>query len=222
MLAHLGSGGPAGWDNGAVPQLRIPRPRVRRWLENFEGRHGATTFDVGGAELRCAAADGALARLTFGFGPIAEPTLDGALAHLDADRRVALLLARKGGFAVGIVEGDRLLASKTGSSYVQGTTKAGGWSQQRYARRRENQASHAAASAGQAAAGILGVGQVSPWLVTGGDRTAVAAVLASPELARLRLPSPTFVAPTEDPRQRVLLAFIPVALGVSIELNELA
>ncbi len=166
--------------------------------------------------------DGAIATLTVGFGPIPEPTLEGALAHLDVDRRVILLLARKGGYAVGIAEGERLVASKTGSSYVQGKTKAGGWSQQRYARRRENQSTHAAASAGQAAAKLLGETTIPRWLLTGGDRAAVDAVLASPELARLQLPEPSFVAATEDPRQRVLLAFIPVALGVGIELNELA
>lgn len=210
------------WKDGLVRQLRIPRDRVRRWLENFETRHGATRFDVESSELRCSAADGALATLRFGFGPIAEPSLDGALAHLDTDRRVALLLARKGGYAVGIAEGDELVASKTGSSYVQGKTKAGGWSQRRYARRRENQSTHAAASAGQAAAKILGEASMPPWLLTGGDRTAVDAVLASPELTRLDLPEPSFVAATEDPRQRVLLAFIPLALGVGIELNELA
>ena len=36
--------------------------------------------------------------------------------------------------------GATLESSKVDSSYVQGTTKAGGWSQQRYARRRANQA----------------------------------------------------------------------------------
>lgn len=218
MISHS----PMGWDDGLVRQLRIPRNRVRRWLENFEDRHGDIRFDVDGAELNCLAADGALATLSFGFGPIPEPTLEGALAHLDVDRSVALLLARKGGYAVGIAAGERLVASKTGSSYVQGTTKAGGWSQQRYARRRENQSKNAAASAGQAAAKVFQQFPPQHWLLTGGDRTAVDKVLASPELGRLKLAEPTFVGPTEDPRQRVLLAFIPVALGVSIELNELA
>ena len=191
-------------------------------MENFEHRHGPTRFDVEGSELCCSASDGAIARLTFGFGPIPVPTVEGALSHLDVDRSVALLLARKGGYAVGVARGDELVASKTGSSYVQGTTKAGGWSQQRYARRRENQSQHAAASAGQAAAKLLAPFPPQQWLLTGGDRTAVETVLASPELARLKLPSPTFVGPTEDPRQRVLVAFIPVALGVTIGLNELA
>src|SRR5262249_18275986 len=82
--------------------------------------------------------------------------------------------AGQGGVAVGIATGPALEMSKVNSRYVQGRPAAGGWSQQRFARRRENQAK---AAAGQAAAivarlllpAVSGLATV----VTGGDRRAV-------------------------------------------------
>ena len=50
------------------------------------------------------------------------------------------MLIRRGGYAVGVARDGRLLRSKVGSRYVQSRTAAGGWSQQRFARRREGQA----------------------------------------------------------------------------------
>ena len=41
---------------------------------------------------------------------------------------------------MGVASGDRLTAHKVGTRYVQSRTAAGGWSQQRFARRRANQA----------------------------------------------------------------------------------
>ena len=75
--------------------------------------------------------------------------------HARRDRRVGVLLVRRAGFAVGVFEGATLVASKVDSTYVQGTTKAGGWSQQRYARRRANQASAAFAEAADVAVRVL-------------------------------------------------------------------
>src|SRR5438067_9960335 len=70
-------------------------------------------------------------------------------------RRIGLLLARKGGVAVGIAVGDALEVSKVDSRYVQGRTAAGGWSQHRFARRRENQARAAAADGADIAVPLL-------------------------------------------------------------------
>ncbi len=63
-----------------------------------------------------------------------------------------VLLVRKGGFAVARLAGDRLAESKVGQRHVQGRTKAGGQSQQRFARRRDNQARDAYAAAADHAA----------------------------------------------------------------------
>ena len=57
-----------------------------------------------------------------------------------APSRWGVLLVRKGGFAVARLSGDDLVEHKIGQRHVQGRTKAGGQSQQRFARRRDNQA----------------------------------------------------------------------------------
>jgi len=45
---------------------------------------------------------------------------------LAADHVVAALLVRLGGYAVGVFEGERLVASKVGSRFVKGRHKKGG------------------------------------------------------------------------------------------------
>ena len=75
---------------------------------------------------------------------------DGANATKDEPQRIVavdrfdhdplgLVLVRRGGYAVGLVAGGVLVAHKIGTAHVQGRTKKGGWSQQRYARRRGHQ-----------------------------------------------------------------------------------
>jgi hypothetical protein len=59
---------------------------------------------------------------------------------LDRPRIVAVLLLRLGGFAAGVFEGERLMASKVGAPYVHGRHRKGGSSSARFARRREGQA----------------------------------------------------------------------------------
>lgn len=59
---------------------------------------------------------------------------------LDKPRRTALALVRLGGFAIGVFEGERLIASKVDAPFVKGRHRAGGSSSGRFARRREGQA----------------------------------------------------------------------------------
>jgi peptide subunit release factor 1 (eRF1) len=58
---------------------------------------------------------------------------------LDRKYLLGVVLLRLGGYSVGVFEGDRLLTSKTGTRFVKGRHKAGGQSQRRFARRREEQ-----------------------------------------------------------------------------------
>lgn len=83
------------------------------------------------------AADGSCARLsTWSVASEVPPDLT---RWADPPQRLGLLLIRRGGYAVGRAEGEQLVRHRTGTRYVQGRTAAGGWSQQRYARRRANQ-----------------------------------------------------------------------------------
>lgn len=127
--------------------------------------------------------------------------------HLAEPRRIGVLLVRRGGYAAGVFDGRTLVSSKVGSSYVQGTTKAGGWSQQRYARRRDNQSKAAFAEAAEVAVRILlPVLDSLVAMVCGGDKTAVATTMSDPRLAPL-LPLRTGpFLPVPDPRLKVLQA----------------
>src|SRR6266516_4638100 len=99
---------------------------------------------------------------------------------LDADHVVAALLVRLGGYAAGVFEGERLVASKVGSRFVKGRHKKGGSSANRFRRRREEQARALIDEAAETAAAVL-----EPWrnrieyVAFGGDRTAIANVLAA-------------------------------------------
>jgi hypothetical protein len=171
-----------------------------------------------------AAADGARAVVEVPFPPLAASVGPAYLVeHVLLDRRVAAVLVRKGGYAVGVFSGRTLVSSKVGSAYVQGKTKAGGWSQQRYARRRANQAEHAYAEAADVVAALV-LPQLPDLVavVGGGDKVGVQAVLADPRLAGLRPLMQPRVLPTPDPRLRVLQAFGDQLRAVRISLNPLA
>ncbi|HET6562620.1 MAG TPA: acVLRF1 family peptidyl-tRNA hydrolase, partial [Marmoricola sp.] len=147
----------------------VPAGRVPRWFENFESGHGPTSYDVAAGVLEARADDGSTASAALPFdlpyeGP-ADPRLLGDAVRPPA--RWGVLLVRKGGFAVGRLAGDDLAEHKVGQRHVQGRTKAGGQSQQRFARRRDNQARVAYEAAADHATRILGPGVDA--LVCGGD-----------------------------------------------------
>ena len=177
--------------------------------------------DATGGRVVVHAEDGTTAWLTVPFPPlvVSGGTLAALQAHVARRRRVGVLLVRRGGYAAGVFDGEQLVASKVGAAYVQGATRAGGWSQQRFARRRANQARAAFAEAADAAARILLPAAVEA-LVCGGDRGAIAAVLADDRMAPL-VPlrtGPLLAVP--DPRLRVLQDTPRQFLGVSIALAE--
>ncbi len=59
---------------------------------------------------------------------------------LKVDYRIGLVLVHLGAYAVGLCHGEKLITSKVGTGLVHGRHKKGGSSQQRFQRRRENQA----------------------------------------------------------------------------------
>jgi hypothetical protein len=202
-------------------QVVVAAERLQRWIDGFFERHGGGTADVSRTQAHLAGADEAQAWLTVPFPPLSEDAdLAGFVAHVIRSRRVGVLLVRRGGYAAGVFDGTELAASKTGSSYVQGSTKAGGWSQQRFARRRANQARAAFEAAADAALAVLLPAASSlDAVVAGGDRAAVDAVLADARLASLRpLLVPPFLA-VPDPRLRVLKETPDKFTGVRVRLD---
>jgi len=187
----------------AVRTVLVPRERIERWVANFAERHGGgLDVVIEGGGIAGTAHDGSTfrARLPFGAqyaGPADATAFAGAIT-LPSDW--GLLLVRKGGFAVARLAGEQLVDSKVGQRHVQGRTKAGGQSQQRFARRRDNQARQAYEAAADHAARLLGNG--SPHLVTGGDHAAVDEVLADPRLKRVTVDDRWL--PVPDPKRGVL------------------
>jgi hypothetical protein len=185
-----------------MSEVLVPVDRVERWIANFTARHGDTSFRVVGGALSGHAADGSrfAARLPFGAAYDGEPDPVHLAAAVAPPPAWGVLLVRKGGFAVARLHGRTIAEHKVGQRHVQGRTKAGGQSQQRFARRRDNQARQAFEAAADLAARILG-GSAVP-VVTGGDRAAVEEVLADPRLRRLDVVEPWL--PVPDPRRVVL------------------
>lgn len=198
-----------------MPPVLVPAARFERWVLNFQGRHGTTGLTLAGGALAGAASDGSTfqARLPFAEGYDGLPDADAFAAAAAAPDDWGVLLVRKGGFAVARLAGDRTGESKVGQRHVQGRTKAGGQSQQRFARRRDNQARQAYEAAAEHAARIL-AGLRGP-LVTGGDRPAVEEVLGDPRLRSLEVVGPWLAVP--DPRRAVLVQAVADACAVQVE-----
>jgi hypothetical protein len=203
-------------------RVTVAFSRLPRWLDGFADNHGGLTTEAGPEQVLVTAADGARVWIDVPFRPWPVPEsrpLTALQLHLNRSRRIGVLLVRRGGYAAGVFEGPTLIASKVGSAYVQGTTKAGGSSQQRFARRRANQARAAFSEAAEVAVRILLPHKEDlEALICGGDRAAVAASLTDPRLAPLLpLRSAPFL-PVPDPRLRVLQAtpeqFLTVRLAI--------
>lgn len=197
-------------------EVLLAAARLPRWVENFATRHGETVLDVHDGGLRGAAADRSsfLARLPFDTSYDGAPGVDAFVAARHVPDDWGVLLVRKGGFAVARLAGEAMTASKVGQRHVQGRTKAGGQSQQRFARRRDNQARQAYEAAGDHAVRILGEAAL---VVAGGDRRAVEEVLADHRLARVQRTG--WWLPVPDPRRRVLEAAVADACAVRVEVT---
>jgi Actinobacteria/chloroflexi VLRF1 release factor len=227
--------------------VEVPPERLVSWIAAFAQRHGgaaSVAHDEAGAAVTFTAADGAAAEchppfplLTThpAFPPVSPPpaadaadevrvAAEGLAAHAGAGRTVGVLLVRLGGYAVGVFAGSppRLVSSKTGSRLVHGRSAAGGWSQHRFARRRENQAATALRAAADAAAGVFG-----PYgpdgldaVVLGGDKRSVAGLRDDVRLeAYLARATDRFLT-VPDPRLAVLRDIPRAFLAIRIRLTD--
>ena len=200
-----------------MPQVLVPPERLPRWVANFGDRHGGVALRVADGALAGQAPDGSTfrARPPFAASYDGVPDPAGLAGEVANPADWGVLLVRKGGFAVARLAGDRLVESKTGQRHVQGRTKAGGQSQQRFARRRDNQARQAFEAAADHAARVLGTG--APLVVTGGDHAAVDEVLADVRLGRIVVVEPWL--PVPDPRRSVLEQAIVDARAVRVDVT---
>jgi hypothetical protein len=188
----------------------IGRANLAKRLAALDGTPSRVVYADGSARIEL---DEAALTITPPFGLEHEGEYDVVRAEplleaLAAEPRVAVLLVRMGGYAVGVFEGERLLASKVGTRFVKGRHKKGGSSSNRFRRRRGEQERELVDAAAAEAARVL-----EPWrdrvehVALGGDRGAVSRVLASrAELAWLQPLALDRFFDVPEPRLRVLEA----------------
>ncbi|MFP5372895.1 MAG: acVLRF1 family peptidyl-tRNA hydrolase [Actinomycetes bacterium] len=194
---------------GGGRRLGVPPERLGRWLDGVADRHGAFTevsTAQGSVRIRCADSTTLLLRAPFDWTP--QPALlTGFTAAARTSHRAAVLLVRRGRWAVGVFDGDDLVVSKVDARQVQGRTAAGGWSQQRFARRRGHQTDAVVSHAAETAVRVLlphveGLAA----LFTGGDRGLVDDVLADSRLSTLAALRREPALDVGEPTKAVLLA----------------
>jgi peptide subunit release factor 1 (eRF1) len=180
---------------------------VRKRLGPLEGEPGRTAYARGAVRIE-APGETITVRPPFGLAHARDyekVELAPLFEALEEDHLVAALLVRLGGYAVGVFEGEKLVASKVGSRFVKGKHKKGGSSQSRFRRRREEQARALIDEAAAVAASVL-----EPWrnrvefVALGGDRKAIDEVLKAPQLAWLAEKALPRFFDVPEPRQRVL------------------
>ncbi|WP_426985611.1 acVLRF1 family peptidyl-tRNA hydrolase [Pseudarthrobacter sp. Y6] len=171
---------------GSVRTAFVSGERLAGWAERFGAAHGGFRISDDDDGVRLLAADGTTALLQAPWPPDGRPGRGAdpleRLASVAAQPRTAgLVLVRRGGYAAAVAREGILLASKAGSPYVQSRTAAGGQSQQRFARRRANQADELVEKVAAHAAAVFG-GQPIEYLAPGGDRTLAGLVMDHPAL----------------------------------------
>ncbi|HJV97689.1 MAG TPA: acVLRF1 family peptidyl-tRNA hydrolase, partial [Arthrobacter sp.] len=174
--------------------------------------------------VRLLAADGTAALLQPPWPPDGRPgrgadPLERLASVASQPRRLGLLIARRGGYGVAVASDGVIVVSKVGSRYVQSRTAAGGQSQQRFARRRSNQADELVQAVAVQARQVFS-GQSFEYVVPGGDRTLVDLVLEEPGLKDYaRLPRLAYLD-VPDPRAAVLKKAAADACAVRIQVTD--
>jgi hypothetical protein len=211
-------------------RIEVAPHRFSGWIESFAQRHeGALAGEQGEQEVIFRAFDGAEAACRVPFPPLPdggageEPVslAKRLAAHAAADRVVGVFLVRLGGYAAGVFTGTEpvLTASKVGSRLVHGRSAAGGQSQQRFARRRENQAHQALGAAADTAAAIFGPYKLDA-LVLGGDRRAFSSIRRDVRLAPYFALAVDAFLTVPDPRLAVLKDTPRLFRAIRITLTE--
>lgn len=195
-------------------RLELSPARLERWWATFHDEHPNVTWEVLGDEIVLSSSDGTRATFRGWFPP---ERGDDAIAALTWMPRVlGLVLIRRGGYSIGAASGGELTAHKTGTRYVQARTAAGGWSQQRFARRRENQANELVESVrGHVRRIVLPALAADAGLVLAGDELLARQVLEDRALTALAdLPRREFWD-IPDPRLAVLKDVLKRAATIS-------
>src|SRR4029450_5820470 len=119
---------------GGGRALGVAPERLGRWLDGVAERHGAFADVVladGAVHITCADTTSVRLRAPFDWTP-GPALLSTFTAAVKQPHRAAVLLVRRGRWAVGVFDGPDLVVSKVDARQVQGRTAAGGWAAQRF------------------------------------------------------------------------------------------
>lgn len=198
---------------GGGKAVEVEPERLAGWFDRFAARNGgAASTRVTSTRVVVTAGDGTTATVDVPFPPLEAGRGDSEglavaalIDHVTVRRRIGLLLVRLGAHSVGIAEGADVVVSRTDRHLVHGRNAAGGWSQQRFARRRDGQVRQALRATAADAADVLG-GAVSELdgVVLGGDRAALDELRDDPRLRPVFALASSRVLDVAEPRRAVL------------------
>ena len=208
---------------GGGRQLGVAPERLGHWLDGVADRHGlfAEVALVDGAvRITCADTTAVTLRAPFDWTP-GPALLSSFTAAVREPHSAAVLLVRRGRWAVGVFAGTELVVSKVDARLVQGRTAAGGQSQQRFARRRANQADAVVDHAVETAVRVLLPHAATvEALFTGGDQGLVDDVLTDPRLRPLAVRRHERALEVGEPTKAVLLETVQQVRAVAVHIRE--
>ncbi|KAA9154812.1 hypothetical protein FPZ12_031110 [Amycolatopsis acidicola] len=188
--------------------VEVAPERLSGWFDRFAERNGGIEDTAASAtEVVVTARNGTTATAEVPFPPLegsGPPTIR-LVVQAKRPRRIGLVLARLGAHSIGIAEGGKVLVSRTDRHHVHGRSAAGGWSQQRFARRREGQARAAVQDAADDIFEVLvpRAGELAA-VVLGGDRKVLDQLRADHRLEPVFSLASHRVLDVPEPRRSVL------------------
>ncbi len=213
-----------------MTSVDVPFGRLAGWLRGFVTRNGEiTSAGYTAHTLTVTTSRGGSAQITGAWDPlaVADPGsgqgIEDIVTACAPPHHAAVILVRRGGFSLGSVNIDgaklEVRVSKTGSTYVQGRTAAGGQSQQRFARRRANQADKLVKSAETAAQRVFAGVAAPDMLITGGDRLLIEDLLGRATMSWTRPIGRIVHVPVPTPKRRILDEAIATATSLRIQVE---
>lgn len=213
---------------GGGRAVEVEPHRLLGWFQRFGEHHGGVRCTrTTPEEVEVHAVDGALAVVAVPFGPLPPPyaqqqglAVSGLVEHARKPRRVGLVLVRLGAHSVGVAVDGEIETSTTDRHLVHARHKAGGWSQQRFARRRDEQARRALDAAADAVARVLLPHRADlDAVLLGGDRAALDALRGDSRLRDLLASAEPRVLDVPEPRRAVLDEAARRAVAVEIHVR---
>ncbi|MEV7662247.1 Vms1/Ankzf1 family peptidyl-tRNA hydrolase [Paenarthrobacter sp. NPDC089316] len=185
---------------GASRTALVPAARLQGWVDRFAASHGAVEQDLDDGGLLLRAADGAEALLRAPWPAEGRPgrgatELDRLASLANQERGLGLLLVRRGGYAVAAASGSTVLASKSGSRFIDAKTVA------------------------EHAARIFSEHRIE-YLAPGGDRTLVDQVLAQQSLKDVAGRTRLAFLDVQEPKSALLPKAAADACSIRISVSD--